>query len=141
MSWALQWWNWKETNSRKKINSHMFKYSMVPNHQTVALDDFTVLSSGYRNRKFKVKVSESLFIKQNRSMLNEHGTSVPLKLFNWYNYVVQRRIQNLVKCLRWSFLRKVSRFQPLAASPGSPSWTLHRFLNASPKLILMSLYY
>ena len=55
---------------RKDINSHMFKQSMAANHPTVTLDDFTVLSSGYHNRKFKRKVSESLFIKQNRPTLN-----------------------------------------------------------------------
>ena len=66
----------------KDINPHMFKHSMAANHPTVTLDDFTVLSSGYRNRKFKRKVPESLFIKQNRPTLNKHGTSVPLKIFN-----------------------------------------------------------
>ena len=70
-------------HSRKDINSHMFKHLVVANHPTVIVDDFTVLCSGYRNRKFKRKVSESLFIKQNRPTLNKHGTSVPLKLFNW----------------------------------------------------------
>ena len=69
-------------HSGKDINSHMFKHSIAANHPTVRLDDFTVLSSCYRNRKFKRKLSESLFIKQNRPMLNKHGTSVPLKLFN-----------------------------------------------------------
>ena len=34
----------------------MFKYSMAANHPTVTLDNVTVLSSGYRNRKFKRKV-------------------------------------------------------------------------------------
>ena len=53
-------------HSGKDINSHMFKHSVAANHPTVMLDDFTVLSSGYRNRKFKKKVSQSLFIKQNR---------------------------------------------------------------------------
>ena len=66
----------------KDINSHLFKHSMAANHPTVTLDDSTVLSSSYHDRKFKRKVSESLFIKQNRPTLNKHGTSVPLKLFN-----------------------------------------------------------
>ena len=69
-------------HSGKAINSDMFKHSIAANHPTVTLDDFTVLSSGYRNSKFKRKVSESLFIKQNRPTLNKHGTSVPLRLFN-----------------------------------------------------------
>ena len=60
--------------SGKDINSHIFKHSIVANHPTVTLDNFTVLSSGYHNRKFKRKVSESLFIKQNRPTLNKHDT-------------------------------------------------------------------
>ena len=69
-------------HSGKDLNSHMFKHSMGVNDPTVSLDDFTVLGNGDRNRKFKRKVSQSLFIKQNRPTLNKHGTSVPLKLFN-----------------------------------------------------------
>ena len=38
------------------------------------------------------------------------------------------------------FYGKVSGFQPLAVSRVSPSWMFDRFLNASSKLILMSLY-
>ena len=45
-------------HSGKDTNSHMFKHSIAANHPTVTLDNFTVLSSGYRNRKFKRKVSE-----------------------------------------------------------------------------------
>ena len=70
-------------HSGKDINSHMFKHSMAANHSTMTLDDFTILRSGYRKRKFDIKISESLFIKHNRPTLNKHGTSVPLKLFNW----------------------------------------------------------
>ena len=69
-------------HSGKDINSHMFKHSIAVNHPTVTLYDFTVLSSGYRNRKFKRKLSESLFIKQNRPTLSKHCPSVPLKLLN-----------------------------------------------------------
>ena len=69
-------------HSGKDVNSHIFKHSIAANHPTVMLDHFTVLSNGYRNRKFKRKVSESLFTKQNRPTLNRHGTSVLLKLFN-----------------------------------------------------------
>ena len=58
-------------HSGKDVNSHMFKHSMATNHPTVTLDDFTVLSSGYCNRKFKRKVSDSLFIKQNKPILNK----------------------------------------------------------------------
>ena len=49
---------------------------MAANHPTVTLHDLTFFSSVYRNRKFKRKVSEFLFIKQNRHTLNKHDTSV-----------------------------------------------------------------
>ena len=68
----------------------MFKHSIAANHQTVTLDDFTVLSSGYRSRKFKRKVSETLYIKQNSPTLNKHETSVPLKLFHLIELSFQR---------------------------------------------------
>ena len=70
------------THNEKDINSHMFKHSIAANHPTATLDNFTVLGSGYRNRKFKRNLAEFLFIKQNRPTLNKHGTSVSLKLFN-----------------------------------------------------------
>ena len=47
-------------HSGKDINSRMFKHSITANHPTVTLDNFTVLSSGYRKKKFKRKVSEPL---------------------------------------------------------------------------------
>ena len=59
-------------HSGRDTNSQILKYSIEANYPTVTLDDFTVLSSGYRNRKFKRKVSESLFIKHNRNMFNKH---------------------------------------------------------------------
>ena len=60
----------------------MFKHSIATNHPTVMLDNLTVFSSGYRNRKFKRTVSESVFSRQNRPTLNKHGTSDPFNLFN-----------------------------------------------------------
>ena len=62
-------------NSGKDINSDMFKYLIEANHTTMVLDNFTVLSRGYRNKNIYRKVSESLFITQNRPMLNRHDTS------------------------------------------------------------------
>ena len=60
-------------HSGKDINSHMCKDSTA-NHPTVTLDNFTVLSSGHSNRTFTRKVSESLFIKQNRPTLKTDMT-------------------------------------------------------------------
>ena len=50
--------------SAKDINSHIFKHWISVNHPTVTLDN-----SQYCIRKFNRKVSESLFIKQNRRQL------------------------------------------------------------------------
>ena len=69
-------------DNTKKEHHHDLTYSVkcpMQNCPTVRLDELTVLSSGYRNKKFKRKVSESLFIKQNRPTLNKRDTSVPLR--------------------------------------------------------------
>ena len=92
----------------------MFKYSIEANHPAVTLDNFTVLSSGYSNRNFKRKVSESLFIKHNRSTLNKNDTSVT---------------------------PSVSEFQSLTVLEKTPFWILDQFRNAPLFSILMSLYY
>ena len=63
-------------------NSHVFKHSIETNHPTVTIDDFRVLKTGYRQKKFRKKLSEALFIKQNKSALTKQEASVPLKLFN-----------------------------------------------------------
>ena len=68
-------------HSGKDVNSYMLKHSIEANHPTMTLNNFTVLSSGYRNRQLKKKVSESLFIKSNRPTLNKHDTWVYLKVF------------------------------------------------------------
>ena len=82
----------------------MFKHAFAANHTTGTSDDFTVLISGLPNRKFKRKISESLFIKQQASIKQAwHLRSFEVVLSYSVNFEV---IQNLVKCLRWSFLQK-----------------------------------
>ena len=71
----------KDHSGRDK-DSHMYKHSVEQEHPTVKLSDFTILSQGYKLRKFKRKISEALFIKENRPSLNKQEKSVPLKLFN-----------------------------------------------------------
>ena len=66
----------------KDVNSHVFKHSIETNHSTVSIDDFRVLKTGYRQKKFRRKFSEALFIKQNKPALNKQEASVPLKLFS-----------------------------------------------------------
>ena len=90
-------------HSEKDRNSYMFKHSMAANHPTVTLDDFSVFSSGYCNRKFKRKVSESLFIKQNRPTLNKHGTSVFFEIVQLIKLYSPETYPEPSKCLRLSF--------------------------------------
>ena len=66
----------------KVKNSHVYQHSVNSNHASATLDDFTILSLGYKQNKFKRKISEALFIKTNRSNVNKQDPSVPLKLFN-----------------------------------------------------------
>ena len=66
----------------KDKNSHVYQHPMNSNHALVTIDDFTILNSGYKHKKFKRKISEALFIKSNRSNLNKEDTSVHLKPFN-----------------------------------------------------------
>ena len=47
--------------------------------------NFEILSSGYKNNKFKRKLAEALHIKHERPTLNVQEQSVPLKLFNRRN--------------------------------------------------------
>ena len=43
-------------HSGKDMNSHMSKHSVEGNHPTITSDKITILSSGLRNKKFKMKV-------------------------------------------------------------------------------------
>ena len=69
-------------HSGKDVNSHVSKHSIKTNHPTVTIDDFRVLKTSYRQKKFSRKLSEALFIKQNKPALNRQEAFVPLKLFN-----------------------------------------------------------
>ena len=66
----------------KDVNSHAFKDSIENDHPTVTISDFRVLQTGYRQKKFRRKLSEALFITQNKPALNKQEASVSLKLFN-----------------------------------------------------------
>ena len=69
-------------HSGKDVNSHVFKHSIETDHPIVTIDDFRVLKTGYRQKKFRRKLFEALFIKQNKPVLNKQEASVSLKLFN-----------------------------------------------------------
>ena len=68
-------------HSGKEVNSHVFKHSIETDHPTVTIGDFRVLKTSYRQKKFRRKLSEALFIKQNKPALNKQEASVPLMLF------------------------------------------------------------
>ena len=69
-------------HSGKDVNSHVFKHSIETDHPIVTIDDFRVFKTSYRQKKFRRKLSEVLFIKQNKPVLNKQEASVSLKLFN-----------------------------------------------------------
>ena len=68
-------------HSGKDVNSHVFKHSIEANHPTVTIADFRVLKMGYRQKEFRRKLCDALFIKQNKPALNKQEASVPLMLF------------------------------------------------------------
>ena len=49
-------------HSVKDVNSHFFIHSIETNHPTVTTDDFRVLKTGYRQKKFRRKLSDALLI-------------------------------------------------------------------------------
>ena len=70
----------KDLSGRDK-SSHMYKLFIEKNHPTVKRQDFEISSKGFRQRKIKKKISETFFIKENKSSLKSQEKSVPLTLF------------------------------------------------------------
>ena len=73
-------------HSGEDVNSHVSKHSIETDHPIVTIDDFGVLRTGYRLKKFGRKLSEASLIKQNKLLLNKQEASVPLKFFNWLSF-------------------------------------------------------
>ena len=69
-----------DNNGRDK-KSHLYKHLQDNNHSCIALSDFKIIESSFRNQKFKRKIAESLLIREKRSSLNVQEMSIPLKLF------------------------------------------------------------
>ena len=134
---------WVNEHSEKNINSHMFKYLIEANHLAVTLDNFTVVNTAYRNRKFNMNVSESLITKPIRLTLNKHDTLVPLKLFNYCNrtMIPETFMQNPVESGWWKFCqKKLADFTRWLFSEKAPSWMFCCFLNTPHRSRLMSFY-
>ena len=68
--------------SGKNLKSHLLKHSVETNHKMVKLDDFNFIGKGYTRSKLRLKLAESLHIKEKRSSLNTQEASVPLTIFN-----------------------------------------------------------
>ena len=66
----------------RDAKSHLVKHANKKCHKYLKIDNFNVLAKGYRNNTFKLKVAESLLIKNVRPTLSTHEKCVSLKLFN-----------------------------------------------------------
>ena len=67
----------------KDKQSHSLKHALVNNYPLVNVKDLKVIDKNYHGKKYKRKISETLYIKQYRPSLNAQEHSVQLKLFNW----------------------------------------------------------
>ena len=66
----------------KDKQSHLLKHALISSHPVVDLKDLKAIDKNYHGNKYKRKMSEALYIKQYRPLLNAQEHSVPLKLFN-----------------------------------------------------------
>ena len=69
-------------HSGKDKHSHLFKRACNESHKQVDLDNIKVIDSGYHNNRFETNISETIYIKEYKPMLNTQEKSMPLKLFN-----------------------------------------------------------
>ena len=69
-----------EHNNKDK-KSHVLVHSKQSKHRRVYLGDVKIIGKGYRNH-FKRRISESLFIKEQKPNLNIQKDAFKLKLFN-----------------------------------------------------------
>ena len=70
----------QDHNNRDK-NSHLLKHACEKGHTQVWENDFKTLGNNYQSN-IKRKISESLYIRQLKPILNVHEKSIPLHLFN-----------------------------------------------------------
>ena len=66
----------------KDKKSQLLKYALIINYPVVDLKDLKIINKNYHANKYKSKISEALYIKQSRPLLNAQEHSVQLKLFN-----------------------------------------------------------
>ena len=66
----------------KDKQSHLLEYALISNYPVVDLKDLKIIDKNYHGNKYESKISEALYIKQSRPLLNAQEHSVQLKLFN-----------------------------------------------------------
>ena len=71
-----------EDHHRRGKKSRLVKHTRKIGHEYVNLDNFEILSSGYRNNRFKGRHPEALHINHVKPIFNVQEQSVPLKLLN-----------------------------------------------------------
>ena len=64
----------------KDKQSHLLKHALISNHPVVDVKDLTSINKNYHGNKYNRKISEALYIKQYRPLLNAQEHSVQLKL-------------------------------------------------------------
>ena len=65
----------------KDKQSHLVKHALTSNDLVADLQDLMVIDNNCHENKYKRKISEVLYIKQDRLSLNAHEQSVQLKLY------------------------------------------------------------
>jgi len=62
-------------------NSHVGKHALETGHNEITMNNVKIVNKNYKNY-YKRKISEALYIKQRKPVLNIQDTSVPLRLLN-----------------------------------------------------------
>ena len=76
----------KDHNGRD-YSSHLVKHAEETDHLPVDTANFELIRSGYCNNARSRRIAEALLIKKLKPTLNIQEKSVPLKLFNYFNYL------------------------------------------------------
>ena len=93
-----------------------YDFRLEKEHKLSSLKDFMILGTNYKKNKFRRKISEPLYIKEKRSLLNIQEKSVPLILFNWVDNLAGPNQMCEMKFIakianvfgRWLFSKKAS---------------------------------
>ena len=69
-------------NTKKDINSHLYKHSIEADHQSLKISDYRIIGNGYLSNWKEQKIAEVLLIKELKPTLNKQDKLIPLELFN-----------------------------------------------------------